>query len=313
MAVYQTGPSVTGDNYWDEEYRRRLRAQAQGSTNLGSMGQAALGASSAAANDARSGATMSNLGGAVVNAANNRVQQVQEQAQAAAAAQGGPQGNPAPDISSNVPAPSGGNRGIYRGSFAGPQNDTAWYGNVRDQAAAQLAQDREQQAYMWAQHNGYNPYVESLAAQGMDPFALQLLQGTPPTDPGEKLGFAGGVMNAGMAPMSANNGQSLYDSRAILQRIFTADGSDGSTDTLGQTLYGGANAMDPAGQVADTIKFVEHTLGPQMDPIVLQSYLNMLDRQGRAYLSFRMSPEGSTYQGNFGTWVSQNAGPTGGL
>lgn len=308
MAVYQTGPNVTGDNYWDDEYRRRLRMQAQGS-NLAGLGADAVTAARNGASGASQSGGISQLGANAAADAQARVNNASGNVQA----QSGNAGNPAPDIAANVQAPGARNQGIYRGSFAGPQNDSAWYGNVRDQAAAQLAGDREQQAYMWAQHNGYNPYVESLAAQGMDPFALQLLQGTPPTDPGEKLAFAGGVMNAGMAPMSANGGQSLYDSRAILQRIFTADGSDGSTDTLGQTLYGGANAMDPAGQVADTIKFVEYTLGPQMDPIVLRSYLNMLDRQGRAYLSFRMSPEGSTYQGNFGTWVTQNAGPTGGL
>lgn len=307
MAVYQTGPNVTGDNYWDDEYRRRLRMQAQGS-NLASLGADAVTAARNGAVGAPQSGGISQLGANVAADAQNRVNQASGGIQPQSGSPGGAQ-----DISSNVPAPGARNQGIYRGSFAGPQNDSAWYGNVRDQAAAQLAGDREQQAYMWAQANGYNPYVESLAAQGMDPFALQLLQGTPPTDPGEKLAYAGGVMNAGMAPMSANGGQSLYDSRAILQRIFTADGSDGSTDTLGQTLYGGANAMDPAGQVADTIKFVEYTLGPQMDPIVLQSYLNMLDRQGRAYLSFRMSPEGSTYQGNFGTWVSERAGPSGGL
>lgn len=230
----------------------------------------------------------------------------------------------------NVPAQSGpykgtgtdnpwnakfGDTAIASGDIKG-QN---WYGDSTVGAAVQqLASDPQQINYNWAREMGYGQGVEGLLNRHVDPYAMAMLSGMNPGPNTEYLDYVGGF-NANA--MKNVNDSVQFQPRQIVQRVLSATGDVNTDpnvkgqapDQVGQMLYGGANATNPAGQIDSTLKFLESSLTGLMSDVALESLLSLYAQQGREFLRFKMTEGGAPSAINFGGWLMDRFGESGGL
>lgn len=208
---------------------------------------------------------------------------------------------------------------ILRNGKIGDRRD--WFAGRNSNIAIQdLAGDPEQINYQWANSKGYGRGIEGQLNKYVDPYAIGLASGQTFATDEDYLGYVGGFNERAV---SGSTGQSTFDPRAVIKRVFGASGTvptepgaaakAGGMDVIGQKLFGGQNATNVSGQVGDTLKFLQASLTGVVSPTVLDSYLNLIEEQGRAFLQYKNSPNGGKTPMNFGQWVLERLGPNGGL
>lgn len=194
-----------------------------------------------------------------------------------------------------------------------------WFKGQAIASLPNLSSDPEQINYQWTQSQGYGKGVEGLLNQYTDPFAFGLVSNEQFNTPEDYLRYVDGFNKMAI---SGSTGDTVLNPQSIVRRVL---GSSGLTNTdpntegnsgvnvLGTMLYGGDNASNPSGQVVSTIKFLQAALTGAMNPTILNTYMKVLEEQGRAFLAYKSTAEGATTPMNFGQWVLDRLGGNGGL
>lgn len=194
-----------------------------------------------------------------------------------------------------------------------------WFKGQTNASLSNLSSDPEQITSQWAASKGYGRGTEGLLNQYTDPFAIGLVTNEKLSSPEDYLRYVDGFNNMAL---SGSSGDTVLNPRSIVRRVLGSSGvtntdpnSTGNTgvNVLGSMLYGGDNAMNPSGQVVATMKFLQSALTGATNPTILNAYMKVLEDQGRAFLAYKNSAAGATSNLNFGQFVLDNLGASGGL
>lgn len=234
-------------------------------------------------------------------------------------APGGAAGGSTPPAKPNENAPApGGNKDTsysydWKGAFGGKPltAQTSWLDKISDVMMPAVFADPQQITAQWAMSQGYGRGMESALNRYADPSALAMLDPNGYITNRDLGGFVGGFNQA----ITKNTGGSSINPRGVIQRVLSSSGdmpTNGKLDMLGQTLYGSGSA-GPASQVENTLSYLNAALTGMIPQATQKAYLEMMERMGRDFLAWKSTPEGVTTAKNFGAYVMDRTGGTGGF
>jgi hypothetical protein len=338
VAQYGMGPtSEAGAEDWDRIWQLRLQRQRDALARANQMGlqanqqggaaRAQAGASGAGVMDTGAGVRQARLQGVIpmdsrvydsvissTGSSNRSIAENNAIQEAAAASGEGASDLPSAPGQSDIPRPVGdnryGNNDPLQATGLGGGN-SRWTSSIPDASLEQLSQQPGRWGTRYALSNDYGMGVERLLNNSVDPNAAWMLTlGTDAADqdPFSKMETIGAMYDDAFDfDRSLGGGFAPQD---IITSVFGASGGpEGSY--IGQALYGGANEGNWGGQVEESLRFIESAMRGRLAPEVLGPYLDMLAREGDMFLAWK--DQNPTAPGNFGQWVLDRLGPTGGL